>query len=431
MPTPAKKASVKKTVKKTVKKSNSENKENDAFIEGLRKKGLLGDISKKVDIIPTGSWVINRIIGDGSLRDQPGGIPRGCITEIFGNESSGKTTIGLSIAKQAMNQGGIVVYADFEQTLRTQRQYIENMGINTNPPQFLHLIPTNFEDGVQAIGSILVRMKPALIVIDSVTAMIAKNVIEGSPEETQQIGHHARLTGNFLNWMTKKLPKFNTSLLLLNQVRSNIKGKYDIGPSEVSSGGNAVKFFTTVRIQLTSSSKKEEISVKNVITGIAEKKAISQIVKCVVKKNKFDVPFKSGPIYITFGKGIDNVMSLIVLGINKKVIKKAAAGWYTWKDPSSELELKAQGKNGVKEYLEAHPEILDAITPYLMPTQDDAEMDRIQAELMAKGVENLTPDELEQLRDIKDAKGEDTTFLDYDEEQLDDLSELMDLTGEK
>ena len=411
-------------VAKKPKTDADQNKEAHAFIEALRKSGYIGDSSKKIDCIPTGSWVINRLIGDGTLQDKPGGVPRGGITEVCGDEATGKTTLGLSISKQAQSMGGCVVYADFAQTLRTQRQYVENMGVNVNPPNFIHLIPTNFEDGVQIIGQSLIKLRPSLIVIDDVTSMISKATLEGSPDDPMQIGIHARLTGHFLNWMSKKLPKYNCALLLLNQMRSAIKGQYDPGPKEVSSGGRAVRFFSTVRIHLKQTSDREEISVNSTITGLSEKKAVSQTVKVVVEKNKLDMPFKSGPIYITFGRGIDNIMSLIVLGINKKVIKKDAAGWFSWKDPNGELGFKLQGKNSIKSYLENNANVLDALSPYLMPTQDFKEIDDMQQQLESKGIDNLSIDEKEQLRDIRKAKGLPTDDLDFTEDEISDLAEL-------
>lgn len=428
MPKKAQKKAQKKAPSK--KAETTQDKDIASFLDSLKRSGNLGNVNEKIDVIPTGSWVLNRLVGDGSLGDKPGGIPRGYITEIFGDEATGKTTIGLSIAKQILNMNERVVYADFEQTLRVQHQYIENMGININPPNFLHITPTNFEDGVKIIGQSMIKLKPAAIIIDSVTAMIAKATFEGDPDDTTQIGIHARLTGNFLNWMSKKLPHYNCALILLNQLRSNIKGKYEAGPNEVSAGGRAIRFFSTVRIRLKGTSEKEEVSLKSKITGLTEKKAVSQAVKVIINKNKFDMPFKSGPIYITFGQGIDNVMSLVCLGINKKVIKKGAAGWYSWSDPNSDLSFKVQGKASIKDYLEKNPSVLNAITPYLMPTQDSNEIDTLYEELEGKGVENLTADEKEQLKDLRIAKGLDVTDLDFSADELEDMSELAKITGD-
>ena len=407
------------------------NKERDAYIASLRKQGVVGDVRKKIDLISTGSWVMNRLIGDGTHRNAPGGIPRGYITEIYGDESTGKTTMALHIAKQTLLNNETVIYADFEQTLRTQFQYLENLGIDTNHPNFLHLIPTNLEDGAKHIGEGLIKLRPALIVIDSVTAMIPKEVLEKDTGEGAAIGRHARLVGSFINWIVKKLQPYNTALVLVNQMRSNIKqSQYDSGPSTITTGGNAIKYFTTLRIRLKDTGRKEEVANKSAITGLDEKKIVSKEVKVVIEKNKLDMPYKSGPIFIVFGHGVDNIMSLISLGINKKVIKAGGAGYFTWKDPESALSFNIQGKQALKKHFEQNPDILKALQPYLLPTKDDAEMNNIQEELEAKGVGNLTAEEKEQLREIRKMKGESTDDLEFSAEELADIASLRELTTE-
>jgi recombination protein RecA len=407
------------------------NKERDAYIASLRKQGVIGDVHKKIDFISTGSWVVNRLIGDGTQRSMPGGIPRGYVAEIYGDESTGKTTMALHVAKQAIKAGETVVYADFEQTLRTQFKYLENLGIDTNSQQFIHLIPTNLEDGAKLIGECLIKLKPAVIIIDSVTAMVPKEILEKDTGEGAAIGKHARLVGSFINWIVKKLQPYNTALILINQLRSNIKqSQYDPGPSTVTSGGKAIPFFTTLRIRLKDTGRKEEVANKSSITGLDEKKIVSKEVKVVIEKNKLDIPYKSGPIFIVFGQGIDNIMSLIALGINKKVIKSGGAGYYSWKDPGSDLTFNIQGKPALKRHLEQNENILKALMPFLLPDKDDSEMSSIQADLEAKGVENLTVEEKEQLREIRKMKGESIEDLEYSEDELVDLASLKELTAE-
>lgn len=407
-------------------------KEADAFVDKLKKDGYLGDIDKKINFVKTGSWVIDRLIGDGTHQDKPGGIPRGYITEIYGNEATGKTTIGLSIAKQALLAGQRVIYADFEQSLRTQFQYIKNMGIDTSPPNFLHIVPTNIEEGAKVIGQSLVKLRPSVIIIDSVTAMIPKDNVEREAEDGTQIGLHSKLVGNFILWFMKRLPKYDCAMVLINQLRANIKkDQYEEGPKEVTSGGKAVRYFTTLRIKLKASSEqadKEFVSFKNKVTGIDEKKIVSQVVKVVVEKNKLDMPFKSGPIYIEFGQGIDNIQSLIKLGLNKKVIKMAGAQ-LSWQDPNSDKSFSVQGKQALKKHLEMNPDTLEALKPYLLPSTDMKEVDELYNMLEAKGVAKLTPDEKEQLREARKVKGLPTDDLDFNEEELKDLESLKELTS--
>jgi len=406
------------------------NKERDTFVASLRKQGLMGDVTKKIDFISTGSWVINRLIGDGTHKNAPGGMPRGFMVELYGDESTGKTTLALHCAKQTMLAGETVVYADFEQTLRTQFQYLQNLGIDTNSQKFIHLIPTNLEDGAKVIGECLIKLKPALIIIDSVTAMIPKEVLEKDTGDGAAIGKHARLVGSFINWIVKKLQPYNTTLLLVNQMRSNIKSsQYDPGPSFVTSGGKSIPFFSTLRIRLKETGKKEEVANKSSITGLDEKKIVSKEVKVVIEKNKLDMPYKSGPIFIVFGQGIDNIMSLISLGVNKNVIKKSGA-YFTWKDPNSNLAFNIQSKQALKKHLEQNPEILKALQPYLLPTKDDAEMNNIQADLEAKGIENLDDEERKQLIGIRKMKGESTDDITCTEEELKELADLKELESE-
>jgi recombination protein RecA len=412
-------------------KAASNQKEKDIFIAGLKKQGMVGNVHKKIDLISTGSWVVNRLIGDGTHKNLSGGIPRGWVAELYGDESTGKTTLALHIAKQTLLLGETVIYADFEQSLRTQFQYLENLGIDTNSSNFLHLVPTNFEEGVKVIGQGLVKLRPALIVIDSVTAMLPKETMENEAGDPAAIGKHARLVGSFLNWITKKLQPYNCSLLLVNQMRANIKAsKYDPGPSSITTGGNAPKFFTTLRIRLKDTGKKEEVSNKSSITGLDEKKIVSKEVKVVIEKNKLDMPYKSGPIFIIFGQGIDNILSLISLGINKKVIKAGGAGYFQWKDPNGTASFNIQGKMALKKHLEENPDTLKALQPYLLPTKDDAEMDNIQSELEAKGVGNLNADEKEQLREIRKMKGLSTEDLSFTAEELAELEGLNEIVAE-
>lgn len=406
----AKKTATKKTTNK-VKTPSKESIEAKKFLAELQKDGMIGDISKKIDFISSGSWVVNRLIGNGELDGTPGGIPRGFVTEIYGNEGCGKTTLALHAAKQAQEEGGLVIFADFEFSLRAQRKYIQNIGVNIDDPSlFLHLEPTNFEDGVKTIGKAIIALKPALVIIDSVTAMLPKSTFEADADETTQIGQQARLMGTFLNWVTTRLGKYNTSLILLNQLRSVIKAsKYVAGPNEITSGGRAVRYFTALRIELKATSKIEKVTADSDITGVREEKLVNQEVKAIVRKNKLDVPYKSGPIYITFGEGIDNILSLVSLAEGMKIIKKTG-GWYEWVDPKGEHSFKVQGKQKVKQHLEENPEVLEALKPYLNPTPDTEVVEERLASLRAKekaaaeleGESGLSEEDLAELAGLED-----------------------------
>lgn len=419
---PRKKPKQKSKAPKEPKSGKATDAEALAFIEDLRKEGVVGDIKKKIDFVSTGSWVINRLIGDGTHTNRPGGVPRGYMTEIYGDEGCGKTTVGLHIAKQAIDAGERVVYADFEKSLRTQFKYIENIGLDISPPNFLHLEPNNFEEGVKLIGKAMMMLSPAVIIVDSVTTMIPKAAFDADADEGVQVGLHAKLTGSWLNWMQKRLARKNVALVLINQMRSNIKTDiYDTAPKEITSGGRAIRFYTTVRVHMRSSSK-ETIEATSEITGDKEYRAVSQTVKVFIEKNKLDMPFKSGPIYIQFGQGIDNVLSLVELALNRHIIK--GSGWYSWEDKDTGLSFKVQGKAALKRHLEENPEILEVLKPKLAPSRDEAEIDNAMRKLEAKGVENLTKEEKDELRSIRKAKGMSVNDIDMTSEDADDLAEL-------
>jgi recombination protein RecA len=431
----------KKSSKKITKKSEPEEEQKKSvtsnraealeFAKSLTKQGIGGYLKKKIDFIPTGSFLINRAIGDGSMTDAPGGYPRGYVTEIFGDESCGKTTLAFHAVLQVQQNKGITIYADFEHSLRAQYSYMKNLGIDVDPPHFIHMTPKSFEEGAQAIGKALITLSPDLIVVDTLTAMLPKANYEAEASEDIQIGRHAKLTSNFLNWITKYLEKKNCALLLLNQLRSNIKqSKYDPGPMEVSSGGKAPRFYSILRLQLKPG-QKEEVANKNRITGIDEKKVISQTIKITVVKNKLDIPFKSVPIHITFGQGIDNIRSIVAAAEAKKIIKKEGAGWFTWKDPSEKYTIKAQGIQNFKKQLEENPDALNALSNLIIPTQDYSEMKRIRDDLEAR-IDSLSDDDKEELKRLQAMTGDDESSktVPVDEEQAADLEDLDKLTEE-
>jgi recombination protein RecA len=335
------------------------------FIKSVETSGMLGDINKKIDFIPTGSWIVNRLIGDGTGLGKAGGIPRGFITELFGDESCGKTTLALHVVKEAQAFGP-VIYADFEHSLRAQQHYIKNLGVNLDRTKFIHLEPNNFEDGAAQIGKSLLMVKPPLVVIDSLSAMIPKAMIEGDADKVAQIGKQAMLTSNFLNWITKYLGKYNTALLIINQKRNVIKtDKYEPGPNETTSGGKAMRFYASIRIDMKVK-ERDAIEVDNNLTGIKEKKIVNQNVKVIIVKSKIDLPWRSGPIYIKFGQGIDNVMSILDLAVNRNVVKKNGSSFeYVDKDNPA-LSFKTIGKQAAWKKLVENSAIIESITPKLM-----------------------------------------------------------------
>jgi recombination protein RecA len=402
--------------KKQQKKEEAEKRQNKKgedlsaeFLADLKKSGVYCEM-QKVDFIPTGCLTLNKIIGDGSQTNKAGGFPRGYITELFGAESSGKSTIAAHAAKVVLSKGERVVWADFEHSFQLQIPYYQKIGLNVKDSNLFVITPKNFEDGVLRIGQSLFKLNPppALIIIDSVTAMMPKANVEADAGETVQIGLHAKLFGTFMNYITKYLDEKKTALLLLNQLRvditmSSMPGRHG-GPKMISSGGNATKFFAAVRIQLLPDSfHDEETTGTNAITGeTGQKKLYSGAIKAICVKNKYDLPYKSGPVYMTVGKGIDNIMSLVILGENTKIIKTATAGWLSWEDPNKQHSFKIQGRVNLVKHLEQNPEALKALMPYLNPSEsNDAKFMR-KVELEEKGVENLEASEKKELKKLQE-----------------------------
>jgi len=428
----------KRTAKKAVKKDYGKKEiapitnnraEVASFINSLKKQGIYGNLEKKLDFISTGSFLINRAIGDGTHTDAPGGYPKGYITELFGDESCGKTTLAMHAVLQVQRNKGTVVYADFEHSLRAQLNYIKNLGVDLNPPGFIYMEPKSFEEGSHAIGKALITLNPDLIVIDTLTAMLPKANYEADADLDVQIGKHAKLTSSFLSWITKYLEQRNCALLLLNQIRSNIKqSQYDTGPTEITSGGKAPRFYSILRIQLKAG-RKEQIAQVNKVTGVDEKKAINHEIKVSIVKNKLDIPFKSVPIYIAFGQGIDNIRSIMAAAEARKIIKQSA-GWITWDDPAGRFNIKVQGRPNFKKYLEEHPDALEALSEYVIPSVDYSDMKKVKQELQSRDFDSLTEDEKETLQKLESSGVEEMELDDGPGENDDALADLSKFSEE-
>jgi recombination protein RecA len=209
--------------------------------------------------------------------------------------------------------------------------------------------PDHFEHGWSIMKDSLL-MEPILIICDSVTAMIPQKYLEGSVDESGRIGEHAALMSRMLNEMTKRIKETKTNLLMLNQIRAviNTGPMANKGPKEDSTGGNALKFYASVRIKLKKG-QKMEITGQSIITGKSEKKAINQIVYATAIKNRIDAPYKTGPLYIRFGKGFDNILSMIELAANTKVINQKGA-YFSFKSGGKQI-FNVQGKEKLRELL--------------------------------------------------------------------------------
>lgn len=288
----------------------------------------LGDkTTVNVDAIPTGALALDVALGIG-------GIPRGRIIEIYGPESSGKTTLAQHIVAECQQRGGIAAFVDAEHAL--DPEYARNLGVNID-----ELLISQPDTGEQAldITEELVRSGAVdIVVVDSVAALVPKAEIEGTMED-QQMGLQARLMSKALRKLTGVIGKTNTTVIFINQLRQKIGVMY--GNPETTTGGNALKYYASVRMEIkrTEGLKGDGVDVGN-------------HVRVRVLKNKVAPPFRTAEFDIIFGKGICKTGNILDVAVNLDVVKKAGA-WFSYND-----EKLGQGRDKARDYLNANPELL-------------------------------------------------------------------------
>lgn len=283
-----------------------------------------------VDAIPTGALSLDVALGIG-------GIPRGRIIEIYGPESSGKTTLAQDIVAECQKKGGIAAYVDAEHAL--DPEYARNLGVDVD-----NLLISQPDTGEQAldITEELVRSGAVdIVVVDSVAALVPKAEIEGSMED-QQMGLQARLMSKALRKLTGIIGKTNTTVIFINQLRMKIGVMY--GNPETTTGGNALKYYASVRMEIK---RTETLKGENGEYGIH--------VRVRVLKNKVAPPFRTAEFDIIFGKGISKVGNILDVAVSLNIVNKAGA-WFSFNE-----EKLGQGREKAKEFLEQNPEILSKI----------------------------------------------------------------------
>ncbi len=323
----------------TVKSTNNEERSKalKLAIEKIEKDFGKGSIMKlgdkpaiNVEAIPTGSLALDIALGIG-------GVPRGRIIEIYGPESSGKTTLAQHIVAECQKKGGIAAFVDAEHAL--DPEYARNLGVNLD-----ELLISQPDTGEQAldITEELVRSGAVdVVVVDSVAALVPKAEIEGSMEE-QQMGLQARLMSKALRKLTGIIGKTNTTVIFINQLRQKIGVMY--GNPEVTTGGNALKYYASVRL---------EIRRVEGLKGDGED--IGNHVRVKVLKNKVAPPFRTAEFDIIFGKGICKVGNILDVAVNLNIVKKAGA-WFSYNE-----EKLGQGRDKAKEVLTNNPDLLAEI----------------------------------------------------------------------
>ncbi len=288
----------------------------------------LGDASAAMDfdVIPTGSLGLDIALG-------VGGLPRGRIVEIYGPESSGKTTLTLEVIAQCQKLGGTAAFVDAEHAL--DPTYAEKLGVNVED-----LLVSQPDTGEQAleITDMLVRSGAVdIVVVDSVAALTPKAEIEGEMGELQ-VGLHARLMSQALRKLTGNIKRSNTIVIFINQIRMKIGVMF--GSPETTTGGNALKFYASVRLDI-----RRIGALKN------GEEVIGNATRVKVVKNKVAPPFREAEFEILYGVGISREGELIDLAVSQNLIEKSGS-WYAYKG-----ERIGQGKDNARTFLQQHPEI--------------------------------------------------------------------------
>lgn len=296
----------------------------------------LGDeVIEDVEVIPTGSISLNYALG-------VGGFPRGRIIEIYGPESSGKTTLALHAIAEAQKTGGIAAMIDAEHAF--DRFYAEKLGVDVN--NLLIAQPDNGEQALEIAEQLIRSAAVDILVVDSVAALTPKGEIEGDMGE-RNVGLQARLMSQAMRKLTGAIARTNTTCIFINQLREKIGVMF--GPSETTTGGNALKFYASVRLDIRSSST---IKDGDDILG--------RHTKVKVVKNKVAPPFRRAEFDIMFGEGISRSGEIIDLGVEYGIIKKSGS-WFSYE--GSKL---AQGRDAAKRVIMDNPELADELESKIM-----------------------------------------------------------------
>ena len=285
-----------------------------------------GTSARNVDVVSSGSLALDVALGIG-------GLPRGRVIEIYGPESSGKTTLTLQVIAEAQKVGGTAAFVDAEHAL--DPQYAENLGVNVED-----LLVSQPDTGEQAleITDMLVRSGAVdIVVVDSVAALTPKAEIEGEMGD-RHVGLQARLMSQALRKLTANIQRSNCMVIFINQIRMKIGVMF--GSPETTTGGNALKFYSSVRLDIRrigSIKKGDEV--------------IGNQTRVKVVKNKMAPPFRQAEFEILYGKGISKLGVLIDLGVDNGIVQKSGA-WYSY-----EKDRIGQGKENVRAFLEEHAEM--------------------------------------------------------------------------
>lgn len=289
----------------------------------------LGDNAiQDIETISTGSIGLDVALG-------VGGVPRGRITEIFGAESSGKTTLAIHVIAEAQKQGGICAIIDAEHAF--DKFYAEQLGVDVNNLWIAQ--PDNGEQALEIAEQLINSGAVDVLVIDSVAALTPKAEIEGEMGD-KNVGLQARLMSQAMRKLTGAISRTRTCCIFINQTRAQIGNMY--GPAQTTTGGNALKFYSTVRMEITPSSMIKD----------SDDKPIGKVTKVKVVKNKVAPPFQRAEFDIMFGEGISKAGEIIDYGVELGIIKKSGA-WFSYDGAKI-----GQGKEAVRKLINDNPELM-------------------------------------------------------------------------
>lgn len=386
--------------KKVVAKILSKNDTREAKAEALKQ--ALGNIEKnygrgaimklgdeaveKVDVISTGSIGLNYALG-------VGGFPKGRVIEIFGPESSGKTTLALHAIAEAQKKGGIAALIDAEHAF--DRFYAEKLGVDVT--NLLISQPDNGEQALEIAEQLIRSAAIDILVIDSVAALTPKSEIEGDMGD-RNVGLQARLMSQALRKLTGTISRTNTVCIFINQLREKIGVMF--GPSETTTGGNALKFYASVRIDIRPS------------TAIKDgDNTLGRLTKVKVVKNKVAPPFKRCEFDIMFGEGISKAGEIIDLGVDTDVIQKSGS-WFSYNG-----QKLAQGREAAKQLMYDNPELAEELEAKIMEALAAADADKSKPKPKAKSKSAKTADEAPEKAPADPADNDvDDVDLDFDED---------------
>ena len=303
---------------------------------------------EKVDVISTGSLGLNAALG-------VGGYPKGRIIEIYGPESSGKTTLAIHAIAECQKEGGIAAFIDAEHAF--DRFYAQNLGVDIN--NLLISQPDNGEQALEIADQLIRSAAVDIVVIDSVAALTPKAEIEGDMGDNR-VGLQARLMSQALRKLTATINRTDTTCIFINQLREKFGVMF--GNPETTTGGNALKFYASVRIDIR---RKE--TLKN------GDEAIGNTVKVKIVKNKVAPPFRKCEFDIMFGSGISRTGEIVDLGVELQIIKKSGS-WFSYED--SKL---AQGREATKKLMEDNPELAAKIEAQIMERIANKQIDTVES----------------------------------------------------